>query len=79
MTNATLAEIAHIQAHGYRVQRETDAWGEPHPSLHGWTLTYDDRCGNGPFSLLIGEHGMVSPTRWEAVAEAQKRIAEDAI
>lgn len=63
-----LADIAHITQHGFAVQYE---------GRNYWTLTHDDGCGNGPSYCMIGENGCVSSTKWEAVAEAQKRIAQD--
>lgn len=77
MSTITLADVAYIQAHGYNVERVTDAWGNAHPSCTGWHLTHDDGCGNGPARLMIADYGLTSPTKWEAVAEAHKRIAEE--
>ena len=66
---ATLADIAEIEARGYSVQPLDCGMG---PVAGQWTLTY---AGGG--DLMIGAHGCVSPTKWEAVAEAQARIAEE--
>ena len=64
---ATLTDIAEIQRHGYHVE----------PYGDGWLLTHDDGSGFGPSQLMVGDHGGVSPTQWEAVAEAQHRIKLD--
>jgi len=70
MNRATIQHHAKLKAEGYRVQPcGTD--------LHGWTLTHDDGCGNGPANLMIGSHGCVAPTQWEAVAEGLSRIDDD--
>lgn len=59
---ATIQDEARIKNAGYKVQK----WGP------GWILTDPDG-----HSLFIGDHGGVSPTRWEAVAEGLRRIDAD--
>lgn len=56
--------LATLAAHGYGVER----WG-----CKGWLLL--DADGS---QLMVGDHGGVSPTRWEAIAEGLRRIGEDA-
>ena len=65
---ATLQEEAAVRAHGYKVAPLDCGTGAV---PNAWTLTDPD----GAF-LMIGEHGGVSPTRWEAVAEGLARIEE---
>jgi len=70
MNRATIQHHAKLKAEGYKVQPcGTD--------LRGWTLTHDDGCGNGPANLMIGAHGCIAPTQWEAVAEGLSRIDDD--
>lgn len=57
---ATLVELAKIRAHGLLVERYGD----------GWTLKHEATGGY----LMIGDHGQVAPTQWEAAAEALRRI-----
>ena len=63
----TAKDMAELKAHGYKVSK----WGK------GWILNHvsDPDPHN---ALMIGSHGCVSPTQWEAVAEAQLRIEQDA-
>jgi hypothetical protein len=72
MTRAALADIAAVQAEGYRVMREPDVFGTPVGP--GWVLVDPD----GAY-LLIGDHGHVAPTKWEAVAEGLSRVAQNAL
>lgn len=67
---ATLIDIARIESAGYRVERYPDAWGKP--SDAGWAL----RDPEGAY-LMVGDHGHLSPTQWEAVAEGLHRIEQD--
>lgn len=60
---ASLADEARIRENGYRVDR----FGR------GWVLVWAEDGA----TLQVGEHGGVSPTRWEAVAEALSRIEQD--
>lgn len=67
--------MATLAAHGYAVQHPDAGFG---PALDVWTLTHDDGCGEIPRALFIGDHGCISPTKWEAVAEGLLRIEIDA-
>lgn len=66
-TRVRLSEIATLSRHGYRVDREPDAFGTPVGP--GWTLTDPD----GAY-LMIDGYGCVAPTQWEGVAEGLSRI-----
>lgn len=63
---ARLVDLAELKQHGYKVERFNDPDG-------GWCLLDSDGA-----NLMIGDHGCVAPTQWEAVAEGLSRIAQDA-
>lgn len=63
MARASLTDLAKITRNGYRTER----WGNK-----GWLLL--DADGS---QLMIGDHGGIAPTQWEAVAEALHRIEQD--
>lgn len=65
MTTITLPDLARLREHGYKVEHYTGTGG-------GWMLVDPD--GD---NLMIGNHGCVAPTKWEAVAEGLRRIAQD--
>ena len=66
MTYISLIDLAKLKNNGYTVASEG-------PRM-GWVLTHSsDTTGY----LMIGNHGCVSPTKWEAVAEALSRIEQD--
>lgn len=64
MTRATVENLATLKQHGYKVWTDNGRDWELH-----------DSDGD---SLMIGDHGCVAPTQWEAVAEGLRRIAQDA-
>ena len=66
---ASLTDLSKLREEGYQVGRAPDAFGKP--TNDGWTLKHDGDL------LMIGEHGCISPTQWEAVAEGLRRIAQD--
>jgi hypothetical protein len=70
----SLQDEARLHAHGYRVLREPYLGPGGGVSV-GYSLQ-DEGCGENDY-LMIGSHGCVSPTRWEAVAEGLRRIDED--
>lgn len=59
---AALSDVARLRRGGYRVE----------PFGREWTLLDADGA-----HLMIGEHGCVAPTQWEAVAEGLERIGMD--
>lgn len=69
MAVATLTDLATLKAAGYTVAKLDSGCG---PVEGAWTLTGPD--GD---ALMIGDHGGVAPTQWEAVAEGLARIAAD--
>lgn len=73
MQNVSLIDLAGLRDRGLQVVRHTDALGNA-SVRHGWGLL--DMTGEAPVWLLIGSHGCVSPTQWEAVAEGLGRIAQ---
>lgn len=65
MVRASLPDLAKLREHGYTVEAFTGRGG-------GYTLTDPD--GD---HLMIGSHGCIAPTQWEAVAEGIARIDAD--
>lgn len=61
MSRPNLQDEARIHAAGYVVQSHGK----------GWTLA---ETADPTGYLMVGPYGCVSPTRWEAVAEALSRI-----
>jgi hypothetical protein len=68
---ATLQDLATLKRHGYETLRIDAGWLLLAPR-DGWETELSHRA------LMIGEHGCLSPTQWEAVAEGLGRIAADA-
>ena len=69
MTVATLVDEARAKAAGYIIEGGAGYFTLRHAS---------DSLDHSPDPyLMIGDHGCVSPTRWEAVAEALKRLDDD--
>ena len=69
MTRATLHDLAVIRRHGYAVEPLDSGHG---PAPGAWILRDPDGS-----PLMIGSHGCVAPTQWEAVAEGLTRIDRD--
>jgi hypothetical protein len=72
MIRANLEDLARLKQHGYTVERFTGRGG-------GWMLLdhHDPDIWPEGAQLMIGEHGGIAPTQWEAVAEGLERIAQD--
>lgn len=67
MSKTTLQDLAKIKAHGYTVHKFGKAW----------ILTHSSEPNIFRGALMVGDHGALSPTKWEAVAEALARIELD--
>jgi hypothetical protein len=70
MTRASLQDLATLARHGYEVFRSDPGWLLLAPR-EGRETELSHRA------LMIGDHGCLSPTQWEAVAEGLARIAQD--
>jgi hypothetical protein len=68
MVHASLQDEARVREAGYAIERFDGSDGTRR--VRGWLLL--DIGDRAP--LMIGNHGCVSPTRWEAVAEGLRRI-----
>jgi hypothetical protein len=68
--NASLRDLAQLKQHGYEVKHSGNGWLLLAPR-DGWETEDSHRA------LMIGPHGCLSPTQWEAVAEGLERIAQD--
>jgi hypothetical protein len=66
---ATNGDLLALARAGYRVELADCGMG---PVPGSWVLLDPDGdC------LLIGDHGMIAPTQWEAVAEGLHRLEEE--
>jgi hypothetical protein len=67
---AGLTDFAKLKEHGYEIERLDGGWALLAPR-EGWETETSHRA------LMVGGHGCLSPTLWEAVAEGLKRIDQD--
>lgn len=71
MTQASLVDLATLKQHRWTVVTQTE-WSGGKPDGSDWLLLDPD--GDPRF---VGDYGCVSPTKWEAVAEGLRRIADE--